>query len=104
MHYQLQTPATMSLLLFIALLLHVNVTLGHEELKNVAYSKKVTLSSEFSSTSPYTGSKAVNGIRTDFAHTALEKHPWLIIDLEATYEIHEIEVFARSGCCGKLIV
>lgn len=103
MHYQLQTPATMSLLLFIALLLHVNVTLGHEELRNVAYSKKVTLSSEHSS-HLYPGSKAVNGILTDFAHTAPEKHPWLIIDLEATYEIHEIEVFARSGCCGKLIV
>lgn len=91
----------MSLLLFIALLLHVNVTLGHEELKNVAYSKKVTLSSE---NSLYPGSKAVNGIRTDFAHAGLEKHPWLIIDLGATYEVHEIEVFARSGCCGKLIV
>lgn len=101
MHYQLQTPATMSLLLFIALLLHVNVTLGHEELKNVAYSKKVTLSSE---NSLYPGSKAVNGILTDFAHTAPEKHPWLIIDLGATYEVHQIEVFARSGCCGKLIV
>lgn len=94
----------MSLLLFIALLLHVNVTLGHEELKNVAYSKKVTLSSEYSSNSPYPGSKAVNGILTDFATTGSEKHPWLIIDLGATYEVHQIEVFARSGCCGKLIV
>lgn len=93
----------MSLLLFIALLLHVNVTLGHEELRNVAYSKKVTLSSEFSS-HLYPGWKAVNGILTDFAHTGNEKHPWLIIDLGETYEIHEIEVFARSGCCGKLIV
>lgn len=102
MHYQLQTPATMSLLLFIALLLHVNVTLGHEELKNVAYSKKVTLSSEHGA-HLYPGSKAVNGILTDFAHTAPEKHPWLIIDLGATYEVHQIEVFARSGCCGKLI-
>lgn len=94
----------MSLLLFIALLLHVNVTLGHEELRNVAYSKKVTLSSEYSTKYAYPGSKAVNGILTDFAHTALEKHPWLIIDLGATHEVHEIEVFARSGCCGKLIV
>ncbi|XP_052676765.1 pentraxin fusion protein-like [Crassostrea angulata] len=90
----------MSLLLFIALLLHVNVTLGHEELRNVAYSKKVTLSSE---NSLYPGSNAVNGILTDFAHTAPEKHPWLIIDLGATYEVHEIEVFARSGCCGNQI-
>lgn len=94
----------MSLLLFIALLLHVNVTLGHEELKNVAYSKKVTLSSEYSTKYAYPGSKAVNGILTDFAHTGIEKHPWLIIDLGATYEVHQIEVFARSGCCGKLIV
>lgn len=86
----------MSLLLLFAILFHVNVTLGHNKLKNVAYSKKVISSSEYS-THEYPGSKAVNGLLSDLAHTALEKHPWLIIDLGATYEIHEIEVFARSA-------
>lgn len=78
---------------------HVNVILSHADLKNVAYAKSVTLSSEYY-TQTYPGSKAVNGLLSDFAHTAHEKSPWLRIDLGANYQIHEIEVFARSDCCG----
>ena len=45
-------------------------------LHNVAYSKTVTLSSQFSS-SRYEGWRAVNGIFSDFAHTGNERFPWL---------------------------
>lgn len=74
--------------------------LSNADLKNVAYAKSVTLSSEYNTDRTYPGSKAVNGLLSDFAHTAHEKTPWLRIDLGANYRIHEIEVFARSDCCG----
>lgn len=77
-----------------------NVILSNADLKNVAYAKSVTLSSEYNTDRTYPGSKAVNGLLSDFAHTANEKTPWLRIDLGANYRIHEIEVFARSDCCG----
>lgn len=80
---------------------HVSVILSHDPLKNVAYSKTVVLSSRYLP-SLYSGAKAVNGLLSDNIHTADEKYPWLRIDLGATYLIHEIEVFARSDCCGKL--
>lgn len=81
-------------------LVNINVILSHADLKNVAYAKSVTLSSEYY-TPTYPGSKAVNGLLSDLAHTAHEKTPWLRIDLGANYRIHEIEVFARSDCCGR---
>lgn len=49
----------------------------------------------------FPSSNAVNGLLFDFAHTLGEKSPWLRIDLEAQHVIHEVEVFARSDCCGK---
>lgn len=91
----------MSLLLFLALLFHVNVTASHDELENVAYSKLVILSSKFSS-HLYQGPNAVNGLLNDFTATAQERFPWIIIDLGGSFKIHEIEVFARSDCCGKI--
>lgn len=60
-------------------------------LHNVAYSKTVTRSSQFSS-SRYEGWRAVNGIFSDFAHTGNERFPWLRIDLDGSFIIHEIEV------------
>lgn len=71
-------------------------------LHNVAYSKTVTLTSQFSS-SRYEGWRAVNGIFSDFAHTGNERFPWLRIDLDGSFIIHEIEVFARSDCCSKFM-
>uniref|UniRef100_A0A8W8M0C3 Fucolectin tachylectin-4 pentraxin-1 domain-containing protein n=2 Tax=Magallana TaxID=2171616 RepID=A0A8W8M0C3_MAGGI len=49
----------------------------------------------------FPSSNAVNGLLFDFAHTLGEKSPWLRIDLEAQHVIHEVEVFARSDCCGN---
>ncbi|XP_062603783.1 fucolectin-like [Saccostrea cucullata] len=43
---------------------------------------------------------AINGFLTDFSHTSKERFPWLRIDLGKTYEVQEIEVFARPDCCG----
>ena len=74
----------------------------HHELENVAYSKKVTLSSEYK-VPGYSGSKVVNGLYSDLAHTGHERFPWLRIDLGGHYVIHEVEVFARSNCCGMYI-
>uniref|UniRef100_K1QL50 Zinc finger MYM-type protein 3 n=1 Tax=Magallana gigas TaxID=29159 RepID=K1QL50_MAGGI len=65
---------------------------------NVAYSKPVTLSSEHGF---FPGKNAVNGLLSDFTHTGTEKLPWLRIDLGAQHIVHEIEVFARSDCCGN---
>lgn len=79
---------------------HVSVIISHDPLGNVAYSKTVVLSSRYHP-SLYPGAKAVNGLLSDLVHTADEKSPWLRIDLGATYLIHEIDVFARSDCCGK---
>lgn len=78
--------------------LHVNINsiASYPVLKNVAYAKPVTLSSEM-----HPSRNAVNSILIDFANTLGEKSPWLRIDLEAQHVIHEIEVFARSDCCGK---
>lgn len=90
----------MILLLFFGLLFHVNVTVSHYGLTNLAYSKKISLSSMYSSHS-YPGSNAVNGRLTDFTATSAEKFPWMVIDLGGSFAIHEIEVFARYYCCGK---
>ena len=78
----------------------VQTSLGYFDLKNVAYSKKVTLSSRYHHVH-YPGWNAVNGRLTDFAHSGHERSPWLRIDLGKNFRIYEIEVFARSDCCGK---
>lgn len=75
---------------------------SNDELTNVAYSKSVRLSSYASRW--HNGFYAVNGMFSDFIHTLVEKSPWLRIDLGARYQIHEIEVFARSDCCGKSLI
>lgn len=80
---------------------HVNIIRCHYDLTNVAYSKPVTLSALFDNDSRYGGFKAVNGIFSDLTATAAERSPWLRIDLGTRFEINEIEVFARSDCCGK---
>lgn len=81
---------------------HVNVISCHSVFTNVAYSKPVTLSSVYSGHHGYfPGPNAVNGLLSDFVHTFNEKFPWLRIDLGARYRIHEIELFSRSGCCGR---
>ena len=90
--------------LFLALLGCVCCTdyiFSHSKLQNVAYSKKVTMSSIHVS-NKFPASNVVNGILSDFAHTSIERYPWLRINLGARYRIHEIEIFARSKCCGKL--
>ena len=90
--------------LTLACLCQIKTSLGHfPDLENVAYSKTVTLSSNFHS-GGYGGSKAVNGMYDDLAHTGRERYPWLRIDLGANYFIHEVEVFARATCvkCGML--
>ena len=76
-----------------------DLILSSHELTNVAYSKSVTLSSALDNCP---GSKAVNGLFGDYAHTHMEKSPWLRIDLAARYRIHEIEIFARNDGHGKL--
>ena len=78
----------------------IDTTFSHFELKNVAYSKQVSLSSGYHGNT-FPGSLAVNGIFSDFAHTSTEKSPWMRVDLGARYRIHEIEVFARSDGRGK---
>lgn len=91
MHFLLLAPV------FICVLhLNINSIASYPVLKNVAYAKPVTLSSEM-----FPSSNAVNGLLFDFAHTLGEKSPWLRIDLEAQHVIHEVEVFARSDCCGN---
>lgn len=77
---------------------YVNVISSNAVFTNVAYSKPVTLSSEHGF---FPGKNAVNGLLADFTHTATEKLPWLRIDLGAQHLVHQIEVFARSDCCGK---
>ena len=99
-------PAMMSFVsvwLMLACLWQIQSSQGHpSDLHNVAYNKKVTLSSEYP---PHIGSNAVNGLFDDLAHTDRERSPWLRIDLGRNYHIHEIEVFARRHChdCGKFI-
>nr|XP_022301562.1 fucolectin-7-like [Crassostrea virginica] len=90
-----------SVWLMLACLWQIQSSQGHpSDLHNVAYNKKVTLSSEYP---PHIGSKAVNGLFDDLAHTDRERSPWLRIDLGRNYHIHEIEVFARRHChdCGQ---
>ena len=60
----------------------------HHDLENMAYSKKVTLSSEFKDPG-YSGSEAFNGLYSDLAHTGHERFLWLRIDLGGHYVIHE---------------
>lgn len=71
---------------------------------NVAYSKPVTLSSHYDYTSRHAASNAVNGHLTDLTATAAERFPWLRIDFDARFRIHEIEVFARIDYCGHYFV
>ena len=91
-----------TLVLILAWLYQIQTSLGHfPDLQNVAYSKRVTLSSNFHS-GGYGGSKAGNGMYDDLAHTGRERYPWLRIDLGGNFFNHEIEVFARAVCqnCG----
>lgn len=91
---------SVSLVLAFVCLWYAQVSEGHRpDLENVAYSKKVTLSSQYKHAS-YPGSNAVNGLLSDFAHSDLERFPWIRIDLERRFLIHEIEVFVRTDCCG----
>lgn len=88
------------LLAIVLLCVHHAHTSEHGNLKNVAYMKKVTLSS-YQDERQYPGSNAVNGKFNDFTASDWEVSPWLRIDLGQSFEIHEIEVFARTDCCGK---
>ena len=93
---------SVSFVLSLVCLWYAQVSVGHRpDLENVAYSKKVTLSSDYKAAS-YPGSNAVNGLLSDFAASEKERFPWLRIDLEEKFRIHEIEVFARTDClaCG----
>ena len=91
---------SVSLVLALVCLWYAQVSEGHRpDLENVAYSKKVTLSSQYKHAS-FPGSNAVNGLLSDFAHSDLERYPWIRIDLEGRFLIHEIEVFVRTDCCG----
>ena len=93
---------SLSLLFSLVCLWFAQVYEGHRpDFENVAYSKKVTLSSDYKAES-YPGSNAVNGLLSDFAASERERFPWLRIDLEGRFRIHEIEVFARTDClaCG----
>ena len=93
---------SVSLVLALVCLWYAQVSEGHRpDLENVAYSKKVTLSSQYKHAS-FPGSNAVNGLLSDFAHSGQERYPWIRIDLEGRFRIHEIEVFPRTQCleCG----
>lgn len=94
----LKQLAMRSLLITALIYVHVNIISSNAVFTNVAYSKPVTLSSEHAF---FPGTNAVNGLLSDFTHTGTEKLPWLRIDLGAQHIVHEIEVFARSDCCGK---
>lgn len=88
----------------LAIFNQIQTSKGHDQqLQNVAYSKAVTLSSQYPDRG-YEGWKAVNGIFSDLSHTGRERFPWLRIDLGANFLIHEIEVFARSDCCGRFML
>lgn len=89
------------LVLGLVCICYVDIVFSHDDLINVAYSKPVTLSTKYDFTTRFQGSNAVNGLFTDLAATYRERHPWLRIDLGASFKIHEIEVFARTDCCGK---
>ena len=98
---QLTTMFSILLVLTLICLCTFQISIGHHpDLKNVAYSKKVTLSSRYHRVH-YPGWNAVNGVLSDFAHSGHERSPWLRIDLGRNFRIHEIEVFARSDCCSK---
>lgn len=94
----LKKLAMRSLLITALIYVHVNIISSNAVFTNVAYSKPVTLSSEHGF---FPGTNAVNGLLSDFTHTGTEKLPWLRIDLGAQHLVHQIEVFARSDCCGK---
>lgn len=72
----------------------------HGGYTNVAYMKKVTLSS-YHNKSSYPGSNAVNGKLNDITASDWEVSPWLRIDLGKNFKILKIEVFARGGDVGK---
>lgn len=79
---------------------YVNIISSHDVFTNVAYSKPVTLSTEYRD-GIYPESNAVNGLLSDYTHTSQEKFPWLRIDLEGMFKIHLIEVFARADDFGR---
>ena len=69
----------------LAIFNQIQTSKGHDQqLQNVAYSKAVTLSSQYPDWG-YEGWKAVNGIFSDLAHTGRERFPWLRIDLGANF-------------------
>lgn len=104
MNLFIQTVAMILVLLTFVCVFHGNLVFSNsnDELTNVAYSKSVRLSSFASRW--HNGFYAVNGMFSDYIHTLEEKSPWLKIDLGARYQIHEIEVFARSDCCGRFLI
>lgn len=75
-------------------------TCTHGGYTNVAYMKKVTLSS-YNDKNIYPGSNAVNGNLNDVTASDFEVSPWLRIDLGQNFKIQKIEVFARGGNVGK---
>lgn len=79
---------------------HVNIISSHDVFTNVAYSKPVTLSTEYRD-GIYPESNAVNGLLSDYTHTSSVTFPWLRIDLGGRFKIHLIEVFARYDYGGK---
>lgn len=90
-----------SFLLAIGILcVHCAQTCKHSGYTNVAYMKKVTLSS-YHNKSSYPGSNAVNGKLNDVTVSDWEVSPWLRIDLGKNFKILKIEVFARGGDVGK---
>ena len=75
---QSQTSVAMSTIwLFLACC--TDYVFSHSKFQNVAYSKQVTLSSQYEG-NIFPGSNAVNGLVSDFACTDWEKSPWLKIN------------------------
>ena len=47
--------------------------------------------------------KAVNGVYNDFTHTIYDAYPsWWRVDLGENYNIGQIKLYNRRGCCRKL--
>ena len=68
--------------------------------ENLAYKKKTSCSSEFSW--HFTVDRAVDmSDNSLFSSGADTEFNWLRIDLEDSYFIHEVLLFARATCCGS---
>ncbi|XP_061185896.1 uncharacterized protein LOC133194001 [Saccostrea echinata] len=65
---------------------------------DVARGKKSYLSSTFAH---FKAGLCNNGKLNDFCHSRLTTNPWYRIDLGTTYNIDEVIIYNRRGCCGK---